>query len=147
MTVENLKKKGATMLNDAQLKELIVGKSTWLQNNVTNDKFVIAWNQNGQRQIKYVNPKVAQPSETGDLERSGYLGLSSGYQIKGGKIVSYLGAAPFETAVYKLGNKYYAARSNEFGYANYELIPVPAQLGVTIGTLTLPQTSSGTASS
>ena len=31
--------------------------------------------------------------------------------------------------VYKLGDKYYGARSNEFGYANYEIIPVPTQLG------------------
>jgi predicted transcriptional regulator len=26
---------------------------------------------------------------------------------------------------YKLGDTYYAARSNEFGYANYEIIPAP----------------------
>ncbi len=30
-----------------------------------------------------------------------------------------------EVAVYKLGDTYYAARSNEFGYANYELLPKP----------------------
>ena len=30
---------------------------------------------------------------------------------------------PFEVIVYKLGDKYYGARSNEFGYANYEIIP------------------------
>ena len=28
---------------------------------------------------------------------------------------------PFAVTVYKLGDKYLAARSNEFGYANYEL--------------------------
>jgi hypothetical protein len=27
--------------------------------------------------------------------------------------------------VYKLGDTYYGARSNEFGYANYEMIPTP----------------------
>jgi cell shape-determining protein MreC len=27
--------------------------------------------------------------------------------------------------VYKLGDTYYGARSNEFGYANYEIIPSP----------------------
>lgn len=132
MTVAELKRKGATMLNDAQLREQLVGKSTWLQNNVTSDRFLIAWNPNGQRQIKYVNPKVPQPSEVGDVEREGYLGLSSAYQIKGGKIVSFLGGAPFETTVYKLGGHYYAARSNEFGYVNYELIPVPEQLGTEV---------------
>jgi hypothetical protein len=30
---------------------------------------------------------------------------------------------PIEVGVYKLGDKYYGARSNEFGYVNYEIIP------------------------
>jgi hypothetical protein len=33
-----------------------------------------------------------------------------------------------EIAVYKPGDKYFGARSNEFGYANYEIIPVVAEL-------------------
>jgi hypothetical protein len=32
-----------------------------------------------------------------------------------------VGNTPLEIAVYKLGDTYYGARSNEFGYANYEL--------------------------
>ncbi|MBE2241409.1 MAG: DUF3604 domain-containing protein, partial [Burkholderiaceae bacterium] len=132
MTAADLKSKGATVLSDAQIKELIVGKTTWLQNNVTNDKFMIAWNKDGQSQIKYVNPKAAQPSLVGDIDRQGYLGLSNAYRIEGGKIVSYVGSAPYESVVYKLGDKYFVARSNEFGYANYELVPVPAQLGTEV---------------
>jgi hypothetical protein len=31
-------------------------------------------------------------------------------------------------ACFKLGDKYVAARSNEFGYANYEIIPVVEEL-------------------
>ena len=34
-----------------------------------------------------------------------------------------LSQASLEITVYKLGDKYYAARSNEFGYANYEFWP------------------------
>ena len=30
--------------------------------------------------------------------------------------------------VYKLGDKTFAARSNEFGFANYEIIPTPKAL-------------------
>jgi hypothetical protein len=33
-----------------------------------------------------------------------------------------LANTPVEMAVYKAGDKYYGARSNEFGYANYELL-------------------------
>ena len=32
-----------------------------------------------------------------------------------------IAGAPFEVTVYKVGDKYVAARSNEFGYANYEV--------------------------
>jgi hypothetical protein len=31
--------------------------------------------------------------------------------------------------LYKAGRKYVAARSNECGYANYEIVPAPNQLG------------------
>ena len=44
------------------------------------------------------------------------------YSIREGKIVNMVGNAPFEMTVYKLGDKLYAARSNEFGYANYEIL-------------------------
>ncbi len=132
MKVADLVKQGAVKLNDAQLRALLVGKSTWSRNNVTGDRFLVAWNTDGQQQIKFINPKVAQPSLTGDLERNGYLGLSSAYQIRNGKILTYIGNAPFETSVYKLGGKHYAARSNEFGYANYELTPTPKQLGTEV---------------
>ena len=36
-------------------------------------------------------------------------------------IVTTLGGTPFDVTVYKVGDKYVAARSNEFGYANYEV--------------------------
>jgi hypothetical protein len=35
--------------------------------------------------------------------------------------VTSVADTPFQTTVYKLGDKYLAARSNEFGYANYEI--------------------------
>ncbi len=54
---------------------------------------------------------------------SGYQGLSSAYSIQNGKIVTWLQQSPFEITVYKAGDKYLGARSNEFGYANYEIIP------------------------
>jgi hypothetical protein len=55
--------------------------------------------------------------------RASYLGTSQPYYINNGKIVTSLVGTPIEIAVYRLGGAYYAARSNEFGYANYEVIP------------------------
>ena len=34
-----------------------------------------------------------------------------------------ISGTPIEVTAYKLGDKYYGARSNEFGYVNYEIIP------------------------
>jgi hypothetical protein len=44
------------------------------------------------------------------------------------KIVTSFVGTPIEITVYKLGEKYIGARSNEFGYANYEIIPKVAEL-------------------
>jgi hypothetical protein len=132
LTVAELKQKGGKALSEAQLRELIVGKSTWVQNNVTGGKFATSWEKTGLYSISNVDGKIPQPSDVGDLLRSAYQGIPAAYEIKGGKIVTTVGNAPFEMTVYKLGDKYYGARSNEFGHANYEIIPVPKQAGTEV---------------
>jgi len=48
--------------------------------------------------------------------------------IKDGKVVTSIGNHGYELTVYKVGDKYFGARSNEFGYANYEVVPAPVNL-------------------
>ena len=142
-------------LNDAQLKALIVEKSVWLQNTVTGDKYMIIYGASGkgadaqaaharpspatsrsaspptraQFQLRYVGRNdAAMPSLIGDAAEASYLGDSRTYIINNGKIVTALVGTPIEITVYKVGDKYLAARSNEFGYANYEIIPAVAEL-------------------
>ena len=132
-TVADLTQEGASELDDdAAARDSIVGKSIYLQNNVTERQIRTVWSTDGLYQVKNVDPRVLQPSDIGDVARAGYQGLSSPYQIKDGKIVTTVGNAPFEITVYKLGEKYFGARSNEFGYANYEIIPTPQQLGTQV---------------
>ena len=153
VTVADLTKQGAVALNDAQLKALIVEKSVWLQNTVTGEKYMIIYGalgkgpdakpltpaepgyvtqrfpaNQGQFQVRYVGRNVAMQSLTGDTVEASYLGTSRTYNIDNGKIVTELVGTPIEIAVYKMGDKYLAARSNEFGYANYEIIPAVAEL-------------------
>ncbi len=152
-TVADLKKKGAVALNDAQLKALIVEKSTWLQNNVTGDKYQIVYGASGksasgkpatpiepgyvteqfaanqgQLWLRFVGRKVTLPSLVGNPIEGSYLGNSGPYFINSGKIVTALVGTPLEITVYKVGDKYLGARSNEFGYANYEIIPAVREL-------------------
>jgi hypothetical protein len=153
VTVADLKKKGAVALNDAQIKALIVEKSTWLQNTVTGDKYMIIYSAmgkgaaakpvpsfepgyntqqfpttDGQLQLRYVGKKMAVPSLAGNAPEAGYLGDSRTYTIANGKIQSALVGTPIEIAVYKVGDKYVGARSNEFGYANYEITQAAKEL-------------------
>jgi hypothetical protein len=153
VTVADLKKQGAVALSDAQLKALVAEKSVWLQNNVTGDKYMIIYSAlgaagagkpltpaepgyvtqrypagQGQYQVRYVGRDVAMQSLAGDAVTAGYEGIPKTYNIQNGKIVTELVGTPIEIAVYQVGGKYLASRSNEFGYANYEIIPVQAQV-------------------
>jgi hypothetical protein len=126
--VADLKAQGAVALDDAALKALIVGKATWIRNNVTGGIFRINWSPNGRRLITNVDGRVPEPGEIGDVLHSGEMGSPSGYAIKGGQIVTTLGNRAYEVTVYKAGDKYFAARSNEFGFANYEVVATPSAL-------------------
>ena len=61
----------------------------------------------------------SRPQKSG-TSCTGRVGLAGRVQITGGRLVTTL-AAPFNGTVYKLGDKYLAARNNEFGFANYEV--------------------------
>ena len=48
-------------------------------------------------------------------------------RLQSGDVTELVGT-PIEITVYKLGDTYYGARSNEFGFANYEIIPAVAEV-------------------
>jgi len=152
-TVADLRKQGAVALGDAELKALIEEKSVWFENQVTGHKQMIVYGalgkgadlelltpdqagyvtqrfpaNQGQFQIRYVGRQAALPSLDAHAAEGAQLGASRTYNIANGKIVTDLVGTPIEIAVYKLGDAYFAARSNEFGYANYAMIPAQAEL-------------------
>ena len=69
------------------------------------------------------------PAKGGDLLQvmHSVSNSSAGFEIKDGHIVTTIEGTPFELTVYHFGDKYVAARSNEFGYANYEVEAVEGQ--------------------
>ena len=125
MTVADLKAKGATMLNDAQLKSFIVGKAFWVRNDVTDDTFSVSYTTDGDSIVWHVGKYSTIPSYVGNPMLNGYQGATTPYKIEGGKLVTKVAQDPYSMAIYKLGDTYYGARSSEFGYANYEMIPSP----------------------
>ena len=125
MTVADLTSKGATQLTDAELKSLIVAKAFWLRNNVSGDEFSESFTAEGNMTVFHIGDSTDMPSGFGKAMTDGYEGTTIPYKIDGGKVVTIVSQDPYATMFYKLGDTYYGARSNEFGYANYEIIPTP----------------------
>ena len=129
-TVADLRKKGAEALDDTQLRALIVGKAHWLRNDVTGEQFWQSFTAEGHTTVFRVGPNDVMPSGFGNVERDGYQGTTSPYKIEAGKLVTFVSQDPYAFTFYKLGDTYYAARSNEFGYANYEIVVPDPQFSV-----------------
>ena len=72
-----------------------------------------------------VGENADMPSGFGNVVRDGYQGKTSTYKIEGDKLITWVSQDPYSWTFHKLGDTYYAARSNEFGFANYEIIPAP----------------------
>ena len=122
LTVADLTGKGATALGEEELKKLVVGKAIWLRNTVTGEPVKIRYDENGTAIILHVGDRSKLPAGVGNLPRESYQTVPMPYSIREGKIVNSVGGAPFEMTVYKQGDSLYAARSNEFGFANYEIL-------------------------
>ena len=100
----------------------------------------IRYDEDGTAVILHVGSEALLPSLYGDLPQRSYQTTAATYEISDGKIVTYVSSTPITMAVYKStasqGGQsprdqatYYGARSNEFGYANYEiLLKAPANL-------------------
>ena len=126
LTVADLLKNGATALGDDDLKQLVVDKNLTVRNNVTGQTSNVLFGVDGKRIITELD---GSPAKGGDLLQvmHSVSNSSAGYEIKDGHIVTTIQGTPFELTVYRSGDKYVAARSNEFGYANYEVEAVEGE--------------------
>ena len=94
-----------------------MGKTILVRNTVTGRRFEILHGSDGRRLITAVDGNAPDLEVMGELEH----GRQIQYQIRDGRYHVEVAGTPIEFTVYKLGDKYMAARSNEFGYANYEI--------------------------
>jgi hypothetical protein len=119
-TVADLRQRGATALDDAQLRDLAVGKTVAVHNTATDQRFEITYGVDGRRMISSIDGKMPDPEQMGDLLHPGGA-AGAQYEIRDGRIVTMVEGTPFEVTVYRAGDKLIAARNSEFGYANYEV--------------------------
>ena len=123
-TVDELKQNGAVALDDAQLKELVVGNTLAIRNTVTGQRFEITYDADGRRLITNLSTQTRDLDQVGDLLFAAAKSPAE-YAINNGRLATNIGETLFDLVVFKSGNKYIAARSSEFGYANYEVAEVP----------------------
>lgn len=121
MTVADLTREGFKSLNDDELKQLVVGKIVKVRNTVTDQNFQVLFGEDGQRIVTQLNDGPPSASEMLQVMHATISGSTAAYEIKNGNIVTVLDGTPFELTVYRAGSKLIAARSNEFGHANYEV--------------------------
>lgn len=119
LTVAELARKGATALDEKQLRDLLVGRTVTIHNTVADRRFEILHGADGRRLITAVDGDTPDYEIIGDLAHSNQLL----YTIEDGRYVVHLAGTAIEATVYRLGDRYFAARNNEFGYANYEVVP------------------------
>ncbi|WP_105101791.1 DUF3604 domain-containing protein [Microbulbifer pacificus] len=126
--IADLKKKGINPLGEADLRKLLVEKDTWIKNRVTGAIFRLVWQKNGQRALWNVNPSDPMPQHFGFASADSYLGIPTSYEIKGNQVIEHFGNGPLSWTLYQSGAVTLMARSDEYGYANYEIIETPKHL-------------------
>ncbi len=109
-TVADLEKQGATALDDAALKALLVGKTITVRDRITGLRLEITFDADGRQRVKNLGGDAA----------AGVV-FEARYEIRGGRLVTHVANSQFETTVYAQGGQYLAARNTEYGYANYAI--------------------------
>lgn len=117
ISMAELTQKGAMALTDSQLKVKFVGNTVTVRNTVSGRRVEILYGNDGHRLITSVDGKTPAPEEMGDL----MFDPQTEYKIQDGHVITYIDGTRFEATVYKLGDNYLAARSDEYGFVNYEI--------------------------
>lgn len=121
VTVAALLAKGASVLGDAELEELVVGKTIAVRNTVTGKRYKLFYGVNGRRMINEIDGNVPAGKLAGTMVATFGAGTVASYTIDNGQLITAVGEGELDIKVVKLGDEYYGARSDEFGFANYEV--------------------------
>lgn len=119
LTVAELNEQGAELLDDIQMRRLLEGKTVNVLNSVTGDEYTIIYGVDGRKMIQTRNGTASTSEQLGHSMHSG-----DPYKLTpDGKLVTSLDGQDFTVSVYKKDEIYYAARDDEFGFANYKITP------------------------
>jgi hypothetical protein len=124
VTVADITAKGGVLLDNAQLKALIVGKTIGVRNTVTGERFSLQYGDNGEYSVMpAAGNNDKETSELGSLMQSARDEANLKYTVQNDRLSTVVGDTSFELTVYRKGRGYIGVRASEFGFANYEIVP------------------------
>ncbi len=121
VTVAELIDRGAQRLDSAALEERFRGRTIKVSNLVANRNFDIQLGHDGYQSIVAVDGRPAS-----DEERRGHdMSASIKYEFSKDSVAVSIGGAEIQIAVFQHDGRYLAARSDEYGFVNYEWRVLP----------------------
>lgn len=107
-TVAGFEEQGIVPLTTEELEALTVGKTLTTRNLVTGQEASVHYGADGTRTIFFDPHRV----------------IRSLYEIKDGKRIEQTAlGVEITVTIYKVGDRYIAARPDQAGYANFEILP------------------------
>lgn len=122
MTLSKLKQQGAEQLDATALKALVVGKTLAVRNLVTGELLEARFGEDGHRVLRNITDEQIQAEAWEVMHGGAGLGGVAPYEIGDGRIVTRFDNKKFEVRVFRVDGRHLAVRSNEQGYANYEVL-------------------------
>ena len=116
------------VLDQQALSALLVGQTVWLKNLVNGATYRVVWDASGQRLMHNIDPGLPLPQHFGYALENSAFGIPVAYQLTDGKLIENFGNEKLTWTGYKIGERTLFARSDEFGYANYQVVPAPQTL-------------------
>jgi hypothetical protein len=124
LTALAIEQQGGVKLDEAQLRELVVGRTLEVHNTVTGQRFHVAYGEDGRRLISEIDGAAPPIGQIGNPLHGDVLGAAAPYTVEDDRVRTTIAGTAFDVAVYRLGKRYFGARSNELGFANYEVVRV-----------------------
>ena len=121
VTIAALQASGMEPLGESALEQLLVGQTLAVRNRVTGEVLEARFGEDGMRTLTNASESQVQRSMMQALH-----GTAGGsvvpYEIRDGRLVTMFDTEEFEIVVYQVDGAYLAARSDEQGYLNYEVL-------------------------
>jgi hypothetical protein len=107
ITIDSLLARGAVELSTEELQEMFVGKPLTILHLVTGEIFKISYSPQGVRTASNIDEEEE---------------IHSTYRIQNGRLEIQENGDHFHANIYRLGVRYYGARSQESGFISYEIL-------------------------